>query len=134
MSWSEVSSLAAAGDDIGSKTVDGLNLTTLSASQQLSEICTDRQNIMSHGVTPITFAYPSGASNAAVQAEVQACGYGNARTAGSLSPTGATYAETLPPRSWLALRAYAPSGQVTLANLESLVTGAAAHGGAGSRS
>src|SRR5262249_30955486 len=57
------------------------------------------------------------------------CGYGNARTAGSLSPTGATYAETLPPKNWLAMRAYAPSGQVTLANLESLVTGAASHGG-----
>ena len=129
LTWSQVSTLAAAGDDIGGKTVDGLNLTTLSASQQLSEICTDRQNVLSHGVTPLTFAYPSGASNSAVQADVQACGYGNARTAGSLSPTGSTYAETLPPRSWLALRAYAPSGQVTLANLESLVSGAAAHGG-----
>jgi peptidoglycan/xylan/chitin deacetylase (PgdA/CDA1 family) len=129
LSWSQVSTLAAAGDDIGGKTVDGLNLTTLSTSQQLSEICTDRQNILSHGVTPITFAYPSGASNSTVQADVQSCGYGNARTAGSLSPTGSTYAETVPPRSWLALRAYAPSGQVTLANLEALVTGAAAHGG-----
>ncbi len=129
LTWAEVSTLAAAGDDIGGKTVDGINLTTLSASQQLSEICTDRQNILSHGVTPLTFAYPSGASNAAIQADVQTCGYGNARTAGSLSPTGSTYAETVPPRSWLALRAYAPSGQVTLANLEALVTGAAAHGG-----
>jgi peptidoglycan/xylan/chitin deacetylase (PgdA/CDA1 family) len=129
LTWSEVQSLNAAGDDIGGKTVDGTNLTTLSAQQQVSEICNDVQNIESHGVTPLTFAYPSGASNATIQAEVQGCGYGNARTAGSLSPTGSTYAETLPPRSWLALRAYAPSGQVTLANLESLVTGAAAKGG-----
>jgi peptidoglycan/xylan/chitin deacetylase (PgdA/CDA1 family) len=129
LSWSQISSLAAAGDDIGGKTVDGTNLTTLSAQQQISEICTDRQNFIAHGVTPISFAYPSGASNAAIQAEVQGCGYGNGRTAGSLSPTGSTYAETVPPRSWLALRAYAPSGQVTLANLEALVTGAAAHGG-----
>jgi len=129
LSWSQVSSLAAAGNDIGGKTVDGTNLTTLSTQQQISEICTDRQNMNSHGITPITFAYPSGASNSVIQAEVQSCGYGNARTAGSLSPTGATYAETLPPRSWLALRAYAPGGQVTLSNLESLVSGAAAHGG-----
>ena len=129
LSWSEVSSLASAGDDIGGKTVDGINLTTLSTQQQISEICTDRQNIMSHGITPLTFAYPSGASTAAIQTEVQSCGYGNARTAGSISPTGATYAESLPPRSWLALRAYAPSGQITLANLEAVVTGAAAHGG-----
>lgn len=129
LSWSQVSSLAAAGNDIGGKTVDGINLTTLSAQQQISEICTDRQNIISHGITPITFAYPSGASNSTVQSNVQSCGYGNARTAGSLSPTGATYAESLPPRSWLALRAYAPAGQVTLSNLESLVSGAASHGG-----
>ena len=51
-------------------------------------------------ITPLTFAYPSGASNAAIQTEVQGCGYGNARTAGSISPTGSTYAETMPPRSW----------------------------------
>ena len=129
LSWPQVSSLAAAGDDIGGKTVDGTNLTTLTSQQQISEICNDRQNITSHGITPITFAYPSGASNSTIQSEVQGCGYGNARTAGSLSPTGATYAESLPPRSWLALRAYAPSGQVTLSNLESLVSGAASHGG-----
>jgi peptidoglycan/xylan/chitin deacetylase (PgdA/CDA1 family) len=129
LTWPEVQSLAAAGDDIGGKTVDGTNLTTLTTQQQVSEICNDVQNIEAHGVTPLTFAYPSGAYTTAIQSEVQGCGYGNARTAGSLSPTGSTYAETLPPRSWLALRAYAPSGQVTLANLESLVTGAAAKGG-----
>ncbi len=129
LTWAEVESLYAAGDDIGGKTVDGINLTTLTAQQQVSEICDDVQNIESHGITPLTFAYPSGANNATIQAEAQSCGYGNGRTAGSLSPTGSTYAETLPPRSWMALRAYAPSGQVTLANLESLVTGASAKGG-----
>lgn len=128
MSWSQVSSIAAGGSEIGGKTVDGINLTTLSAQQQINEICNDRQNIMSHGTTPITFAYPAGASNSTIQSEAQGCGYGNARTAGSLTPSG-PYAETLPPKNWLALRAYAPSGQVTLANLESLVSGAASHGG-----
>jgi peptidoglycan/xylan/chitin deacetylase (PgdA/CDA1 family) len=129
LSWSQLGTLAAAGDDIGGKTVDGINLTTLSTQQQISEICTDRQNIMSHGITPITFAYPSGGNNAAIQAEAQGCGYGNARTAGSITPAGATYAESLPPRTWMALRAYAPATQVTLANLESLVSSASTHGG-----
>jgi peptidoglycan/xylan/chitin deacetylase (PgdA/CDA1 family) len=129
LSWSELDNLALAGDDIGGKTVDGINLTTLSTQQQVSEICNDRQNMLAHGITPLTFAYPSGAYNSTIQSEVQSCGYGNARTAGSLTPTGSTYAETIPPRNWLALRAYAPSGQVTLANLESLVSNAAAHGG-----
>ncbi len=129
LTWSEVQTLYAAGDDIGGKTVDGTNLTTLSTSQQISEICNDVQNMKAEGITPLSFAYPSGAYNTTIEAEVQGCGYGNARTAGSLTPSGPTYAETLPPRSWMALRAYAPSGQVTLANLESLVTSASAKGG-----
>jgi peptidoglycan/xylan/chitin deacetylase (PgdA/CDA1 family) len=129
MSWSQLSTLAASGSEIGGKTVDGTNLTTLSTSQQIAEICNDRQNIISHGITPYTFAYPGGAYNTTLEGEVQNCGYGNARTAGSLSPAGSTYAETLPPKNWLALRAYAPTGQVTLSNLESLVSGAASHGG-----
>ena len=131
MSWSQLSTLAAAGSEIGGKTVDGTNLTTLTAQQQIAEICNDRQALLQHGLKPFSFAYPggAGASNTIIQGEVQNCGYGNARSAGSLSPAGTTYAETLPPKSWLALRAYAPGGQVTLTNLESLVTGAASHGG-----
>ena len=129
MSWSQLSSLAAAGNDIGGKTVDNTSLTSMSTSQQISEICNDRQNFISHGLKPDTFAYPGGAFNTTIETEVQNCGYGNARTAGSLSPTGPTYAETLPPKTWLALRAYAPTGQVSLASLESLVSGAAAKGG-----
>jgi peptidoglycan/xylan/chitin deacetylase (PgdA/CDA1 family) len=129
MSWSQLSTLAAAGDEIGGKTVDGTNLTTLITSQQIAEICNDRQAVLQHGLQANSFAYPGGAFNTTIQSEVQSCGYGNARTAGSLSPTGSTYAETLPPKNWLGLRAYAPSGQVTLASLESLVSGAASHGG-----
>jgi peptidoglycan/xylan/chitin deacetylase (PgdA/CDA1 family) len=129
LSWPQISSLAAHGDEIGGETVDGPNLTSLTAQQQVSEICDDRQSIISHGITPVTFAYPAGATNPSIQAEVQNCGYGNARTAGSLAPAGAAYAETLPPTNWLTLPAYAPGGQVTLANLKSLVSGAASHGG-----
>jgi peptidoglycan/xylan/chitin deacetylase (PgdA/CDA1 family) len=129
LSWSQLSTLASAGNEIGGKTVDGTSLTTLPASLQVSEICNDRQAIMQHGLTPFSFAYPGGAFNTSIEAEVQNCGYGNARTAGSLSPAGPTYAETLPPKTWLALRAYAPTGQVTLANLEALVTGAGTKGG-----
>jgi peptidoglycan/xylan/chitin deacetylase (PgdA/CDA1 family) len=125
MSRSQLSALAAAGQEIGGKTVDGTSLTTQTAAQQIAEICNDRQALISHGLQPVGFAYPGGAFNATIEAEVQGCGYGNARTAGSLSPSGPTYAETVPPKNWLALRAYAPTGQVTLPNLESLVTRAA---------
>jgi peptidoglycan/xylan/chitin deacetylase (PgdA/CDA1 family) len=106
LSWAQLSALAAAGNEIGGKTVDGTTLTTLSAQQQISEICTDRQNLLQHGLAPFSFAYPGGAFNTTIETEVQNCGYGNARTAGSLAPAGPTYAETLPPKTWLALRAY----------------------------
>jgi peptidoglycan/xylan/chitin deacetylase (PgdA/CDA1 family) len=129
LTWSQLSSLAAAGNDIGGKTVDNTSLTGMSASQQVAEICNDRQSLLSHGLKPDTFAYPGGAFNTTIESEAQGCGYGNARTAGSLSPTGPTYAETMPPKTWLALRAYAPTGQISLANLEALVTGAASKGG-----
>ena len=129
VSWSQLSILAAAGDEVGGKTVDGTSLTTLTTAQQISEICNDRQTLIQHGLAPFSFAYPGGAFNTTIESEVQNCGYGNARTAGSLSAAGPTYAETLPPKTWLALRAYAPTGQVTLANLEALVTGAASKGG-----
>ncbi len=129
MTWSQLSTLSAAGDEIGGKTVDGTSLTTLSTAQQISEICNDRQALLQHGLAPFSFAYPGGAFNTTIESEVQNCGYGNARTAGSLSPTGSLYAETLPPKTWLALRAYAPTGQISLSNLEALVSGAASHGG-----
>ena len=45
-----------------------------------------------------------GAFNATVKDIVKGCGYGVARTAGSVSPTGPTYAETLPPNDWYADR------------------------------
>jgi peptidoglycan/xylan/chitin deacetylase (PgdA/CDA1 family) len=129
MSWTQLSTLAAGSNEIGGKTVDGTTLTTLTTSQQISEICNDRQAILQHGLKPFSFAYPGGAFNLTIESEVQNCGYGNARTAGSLSPAGTVYAETLPPKTWLALRSYAPTGQVTLSNLETLVSGAASHGG-----
>jgi peptidoglycan/xylan/chitin deacetylase (PgdA/CDA1 family) len=129
MSWSQVSALASVGNDVGGKTVDGINLKTLTAQQQVTEICNDRQAIIAHGLNPVGFAYPAGAFDTTIENEVQSCGYGNARTAGSLSPAGPTYAETMPPKNFFALRAYAPTGQITLASLEALVTGAASHGG-----
>ena len=126
MSWAQLGTLAAAGQDIGGKTVNATNLTT--DPNPTNQVCNDRAALISHGLSPAVFAYPGGANNATVQAVVKACGYGNARSAGGLSPTGATYAETLPPANWFATRAYAPSA-VTLANLQSLVTGAGTHNG-----
>jgi peptidoglycan/xylan/chitin deacetylase (PgdA/CDA1 family) len=127
MTWTQLGTLNSAGDDIGGKTVNATNLTT--DPNPSAQVCNDRAALLQHALTPVAFAYPGGASNATVQSIVQNCGYGNARSAGSLSPTGPTYAETLPPKTWLATRAYAPGGQISVANMEALVTGSAAHNG-----
>ncbi|HEX3335150.1 MAG TPA: polysaccharide deacetylase family protein, partial [Jatrophihabitans sp.] len=126
MSWTQLAAVAGNGNDIGGKSVNATNLTT--DPNPSAQICNDRAAILQHGLTPAGFAYPGGATNASVKTLVKNCGYGNARTAGSLSPTGPTYAEPVPPADWFGIRAYAPSA-VTLANMQSLVNGATSHNG-----
>ncbi len=124
MTWAQLSTLTGAGNDIGGKTVNATNLTT--DPNATAQVCNDRTAILQHGLTPVGLAYPGGTNNATVQAIVKNCQYGNARTAGGVSPGGAV--ETLPPANWFATKAYAPSA-VTFANLQTLVNGAASHGG-----
>jgi peptidoglycan/xylan/chitin deacetylase (PgdA/CDA1 family) len=132
MTWTQLQDLAAAGNEIGGKTVSGTNLkTTTDYQTKVDAVCNDRQAILQHGLQAVSFAYPGGSFDATAETIVRNCGYGNARTAGSLSPTGPTYAEKPRPKDYFAERAYAPSGQVTLANMEALVNGAASHGGGG---
>jgi len=129
ISWSQLAQMEANGNDIGSKTVDGTNLTTADAQTATAEVCNDRTALIQHGLDPVAFAYPFGASNQSVKGIVKGCGFGNGRSAGSLSPNGPTYAESIPPTDWFATRAYAPTGRLSLANMETLVSGAATHGG-----
>ena len=131
LSWAQLTTLAAAGNEIGGKTVDGkVNLkTTTDLQTKIDEVCNDRQALIQHGFSPTSFAYPFAAFDATAEGIVHNCGYGNARAGGGISPTGALYAETRPPKDYYATRPYGPSGQVTLANLEAVVNGAAAHNG-----
>jgi peptidoglycan/xylan/chitin deacetylase (PgdA/CDA1 family) len=129
MTWSQLSELQAAGNDIGGKTINSGNLTSLDSATATQQVCGDRQALIDHGITPAAFAYPGGATNAITKQIVSSCGYGNARTGGGLGPAqGGQNAEPLPPADWLATRAYAPS-TITLANLQALVTNAASKGG-----
>ncbi|HEY3504101.1 MAG TPA: chitobiase/beta-hexosaminidase C-terminal domain-containing protein [Actinocatenispora sp.] len=127
MTWGELSTLAADGNDIGGKSTNASDLTT--DPDPTGQICGDRAALVDHGLDPVAFAWPGGAFNPTVEAIAKNCGYGSARSAGSLSPAGPTYAETLPPSDWYSTRAWAPGGQVTLANMEALVSGAAQGGG-----
>lgn len=129
MPWDDVSALAAAGNDIGGKTISAQDLTRLDPENLQPQICDDRTALIAHGVTPTAFAYPSGVWNTSLESTIAQCGYGTARTGEGLGPTpGAPNAEPFPPADWLATRSYAP-GNLTVANMESIVTNAEAKGG-----
>jgi len=126
LTWAQLQTMFANGQEIGGKGVDGTNLTTLTTADATAEVCNDRQALIAHQLgNPISFAYPFGARNASVKSVVAGCGYGGARSSGSLSPSGPRYSGPNPPSDdYYDIRAWAPSTQITLAQLESLVTGA----------
>ena len=130
MTWTHLATLASAGNDIGGKTVHGINLkATSDAATKTREVCDDREALMQRGLDPRTFAYPFGAFDQTAKDIVRSCGYGNARTSGGLSPGGPVYAEPMPPRDFFATRAHAPTGAVSLSSLQTLVSNGAANGG-----
>jgi peptidoglycan/xylan/chitin deacetylase (PgdA/CDA1 family) len=126
LTWAQLQAMNAQGNEIGGKGVNGTNLTQLSTAAATAEVCNDRQALIAHGLTnPISFAYPFGARNAAVKTIVAGCGYGSGRSSGSLSPAGPRFSGPNPPvDDYYDLRAWASSTQITLAQLQSLVTGA----------
>jgi peptidoglycan/xylan/chitin deacetylase (PgdA/CDA1 family) len=125
LTWAQLQEMGGQGNEVGGKTVDGANLTQLDTAAATAEVCNDRQALIAHGFTnPISFAYPFGARNATVKSIVAGCGYGSARSSGSLSPAGPRFSGPNPPDDYYDIRAWAPSTQITLAQLQSLVTGA----------
>jgi len=142
MTWAEVTALSNAGNEIGSHTVDHYNIQGCTNQQTcINEVCQDRQNLISHGITPVNFAYPFGAYDANAESIVKNCGFTAARTAGGVdvsSPGGGpVYAETFPPKDPLAIRTVyqAPTGNpsnvppLQLSDMQAAVNGAATHGG-----
>ena len=129
MSWSQLAAIAGDGNEIGGKTVHGINLkTTTDRDLKTREVCDDRQAFLARGMSAYTFAYPGGAFDQTAKDIVMACGYGNARRRRPI-PSGPLFAESLPPLQYLATRASAPASMTSFANLTSLVNGASASGG-----
>lgn len=126
----QLDSLAAAGHEVGGHTLDHSNLTHLTAAEMRRQICDDRRALIDLGITPVSLAYPYGASDAAVQEAARDCGYANARIVGRLSCAGCPTAETLPPANPFAVRT---PGSVragtTLAEMQQLVIDAEQSGG-----
>ncbi|HYV14817.1 MAG TPA: Ig-like domain-containing protein [Conexibacter sp.] len=130
VTWSQIADLAAGGNEIAGHTLDHANLPTLSAADQQREVCDDRQALISHGFDVRNFAYPFGAWNAAVKTVVSGCGYLSARTTGGTDyPDGPVYAETVPPKNALTLRAFQPRLTTTLATFQDVIDKARFSGG-----
>ncbi len=80
MTWDQLKQLQADGNEIGGHSFDHVKLQGLGTSDLQHEICDDRTNLMDHGLTPISFAYPFGNYDPSVQAMLKQCGYLGART------------------------------------------------------
>jgi peptidoglycan/xylan/chitin deacetylase (PgdA/CDA1 family) len=109
LTWAQLTSFNAAGNEIGGHTLTHPDLTTLTATQAQHEICDDRTNIRGHGFVVPDFAYPGGAYDSTtgggsldVSSIVAGCGYASGRGAFGLHNITATndtrpYATAIPP-------------------------------------
>ncbi len=136
MTWAQLSTLTANGNEIGGHTVDHANLTssTLTYDEKVHQVCDDRQALLQHGLDAVSFAYPEAAYDQTAKDIVRSCGYSNARAAGGVSAGGPVYGETIPPSDIFATRTWtAPtsdSSPIQLSDMQAMVNSAATHGGA----
>jgi peptidoglycan/xylan/chitin deacetylase (PgdA/CDA1 family) len=137
LTWSQLSDLAAAGNEIGGHTLDHVDLTSVSATEAQHQVCDDRQALISHGFTITSFAYPFGARNSSLYSILQGCGYSSARRSWGLCALGQAsstcsepVAERLPPPNIWEIRTI-PSVRAwhTLAELQDAVLRAEVGGG-----
>jgi peptidoglycan/xylan/chitin deacetylase (PgdA/CDA1 family) len=106
MSVAQLTSLAAAGNEIGGHTVDHANIQPLSTAEATAEVCDDRAALTGWGFTVTSFAYPFGSWDANSEEVVASCGYDSARTVSGVSihVNKGKIGETLPPADPYATR------------------------------
>ncbi len=109
LSWDQLTTFNAAGNEIGGHTLTHSDLTTLTSTQARHEICDDRTAVLDHGFVAPDFAYPFGAYDANtgggtldVSSIPASCGYSSGRGAFGLHNITATndtrpYATSIPP-------------------------------------
>jgi peptidoglycan/xylan/chitin deacetylase (PgdA/CDA1 family) len=129
LSWAQLSTMFAAGDEIAGHTIDHANLKHLKTADATHEVCDDRAALFSHGFQPVSFAYPFGSFDSGTKQIVAGCGYNSGRGVSGVDDKS-VFAETIPPADPYATRtpANVKSG-TTLATVESYVTGAEQHSG-----
>jgi peptidoglycan/xylan/chitin deacetylase (PgdA/CDA1 family) len=90
MTWDQLTSLAADGNEIGGHGLTHTRLTRLANAALRQEVCGDRVNLNNHGFLPASFAYPYGSYDNTVIQTLKDCGYNSGRTV-AMGP------DTIPP-------------------------------------
>jgi peptidoglycan/xylan/chitin deacetylase (PgdA/CDA1 family) len=131
LSWNDLASMQTVGHEIGSHTQHHPDLRTLTPDQQRTEICGDRNALVSKGLTITSFAYPSSWWTDELQSVVAGCGgFETARTVGGIQCTACTYAETQPPGNrWVVDTADQVLSGTSLSTLQRYVTTVESLGG-----
>ena len=135
MSWDDLHTLAAAGNEIGGHTSYHQNLLAAEPDEASREICDDRYEIAEHGFQPVSFAYPNSKHDPDIERRVAACGYDSGRVVGNivLAPNCVVHqacSESIPAQDPYAIRTPVDVRRTTsLETVESAVTQAEAHGG-----
>lgn len=80
MTWDQLQQLEQAGNEIGGHSLDHTKVQGLDAEALRHQICDDRANLIDHGFSPVSFAYPFGNYDPAAKAMLKDCGYAAART------------------------------------------------------
>jgi peptidoglycan/xylan/chitin deacetylase (PgdA/CDA1 family) len=131
LSWSQLQSLFAAGNDIGGHTLTHANLKHLKTADARLQVCQDRDNLIANGKQPTAFAYPFGSFDSGTEQIAQACGYNSGRGVSGVDDRR-TFAETVPPADAYATRTPPnPKQGTTVATIEGYVTAAEQHSGGG---
>jgi peptidoglycan/xylan/chitin deacetylase (PgdA/CDA1 family) len=134
MNWSQIHDLANAGAEIGGHTAHHTDLTSVSRSTAVTEVCQDRQNLIAQGFSVTSFAYPYAAVNSTAESVVAECGYASGRGVGGVRTgnicTDCPWAETIPPADPTWLQTPEPTASsTTLSQLQAMVTNAENTGG-----
>jgi len=136
--WAQLHALAADGNEIAGHTLTHCDLPSLSAAEQMREICGDRAALIAHGFKPVDFAYPFGSYAKATERIVERCGYSYGRAAWGLWGSGCEEEPSTCPYAvdtaklgdpWAIPTADAPIDLTYVENQRQVVLNAIAHGG-----
>lgn len=129
LSVTEAARLQAEGMEIGSHTLDHVDVSKVAAPIAREQICGDRARLQSLGFNPVSFAYPYGHDGSTEQI-VRSCGFTSGRSDGGVDRPGAPAAEGDPPRDLYAIRTVVSFEETTtLSEMEAAVTRAEGAGG-----